>query len=152
MYQTLLVYHSLLRWLVLAALFYAVFLAGTGYFQRRPYTQTDHRVRHWTTAISHLQLLIGLLLYFRSPITAYFRNHFKATLGESELTFFGFLHPLLMLTAIVVLTIGSALAKRQQNDLSRFKTQLFWFSAALVLILLAIPWPFSPLAARPYYR
>lgn len=152
MYQTLLVYHSLLRWLVLAAVLYAVFRDGTGAFRNRPYTQTDHTIRYWTATLSQIQLLIGLLLYFRSPITAYFRNHFKATLGERELTFFGLLHPLLMLTAIVVLTIGSALTKRQPTDAARFKTQLSWFTAALLILLLAIPWPFSPLAARPFYR
>jgi hypothetical protein len=152
MYQTLLVYHSLLRWLVLLALMYAVFRAGTGSFQHRPYTKTDNTIRHWTVTLSHIQLLIGLLLYFRSPITSYFRAHFKDALGEPELTFFGLLHPVLMLAAIVVLTIGSALTRRQQTDATRFKTQLLWFSAALLLVLLAIPWPFSPLAARPYYR
>jgi len=57
-----------------------------------------------------------------------------------------------MLTAIVIITIGSALAKRKKTDKEKFKTMLVWFSAALLIIFIAIPWPFSPLANRPYIR
>ena len=69
-----------------------------------------------------------------------------------DLTFFGLIHILFMLTAIVIITIGSALAKRKPTDSEKFKTMLLWFSLALMLIFVAIPWPFSPLANRPYFR
>lgn len=69
-----------------------------------------------------------------------------------EFTFFGMIHSLLMLVAIIVITFGSALAKRKTTDREKFKTMLYWFSIALIIILIAIPWPFSPLANRPYFR
>jgi drug/metabolite transporter (DMT)-like permease len=57
-----------------------------------------------------------------------------------------------MLTAIVLLTIGSALTKRKKDDRDKFKTMLTWFGIALIIILIAVPWPFSPFAQRPYLR
>jgi hypothetical protein len=57
-----------------------------------------------------------------------------------------------MLIAIVLITIGSAVAKLKTVQENKFKTMLIWFSIALVIIFIAIPWPFSPLANRPYLR
>jgi hypothetical protein len=57
-----------------------------------------------------------------------------------------------MVVAIVMLTIGSAKAKRMQDDDLKYKTMLFWFSAGLLVILIGIPWPFSPLSSRPFVR
>jgi uncharacterized membrane protein len=66
--------------------------------------------------------------------------------------FFGIIHIVLMLVAIILITIGSAMAKRKTGDEQKFKTILLWYSLGLLLILIAIPWPFSPLAQRPYMR
>jgi hypothetical protein len=57
-----------------------------------------------------------------------------------------------MTVAVVLITIGSAMAKRQQTDHGKFKTMALWFLLGLIVILIAIPWPFSPLANRPYIR
>jgi hypothetical protein len=61
-------------------------------------------------------------------------------------------HVACMTLAIVVLTLGSALAKRRVTDTGKFRAMALWFTAALLLILMAIPWPFSPFAQRPYLR
>jgi len=37
-------------------------------------------------------------------------------------------------------------------DKEKFKIMLLWYGIALIIILIAIPWPFSPLANRPYLR
>jgi hypothetical protein len=57
-----------------------------------------------------------------------------------------------MIMAIIIITIGSALAKRKSSDKEKFKTMGLWFSIALIIIFIAIPWPFSPFANRPYFR
>ena len=152
MYQSLLFSHSILRWFVLASLFYSLYKAYKGYSSKLPFTKTDNAVRHWTATIAHIQLIFGILIYVQSPIVEYFWKNFKAGIENSEIAFFGILHILLMLIAIVLITIGSALAKRKLNDSDKFKTMLLWFSLALIIIFIAIPWPFSPLANRPYFR
>lgn len=152
MYSTLLFFHSSFRWLVLASLIYALFRAYTGYTTNRAFSKTDNSTRHWTATISHIQLMIGFTLYFISPIVKYFLAHKKEAIQHLDTAFFGIVHIALMLIAVVMVTIGSASSKRKPTDKEKFKAMLLWFSAALFLIFLAIPWPFSPLANRPYFR
>ena len=152
MYQTLTFYHNFMRWLVLASLVYALYRAYKGYLSRSTFSKTDNIVRHWTATIAHIQLLIGMVLYFRSPVIKYFISNFKEAVNNFDMAFFGLIHSSLMLIAIVLITIGSAISKRKQTDTEKFKTMLVWFSVAFIIIFVAIPWPFSPLASRPYFR
>lgn len=152
MYQAFTFYHSTVRWLVLASLIYAIFRAYRGYRFNAVFSKTDNAIRHWTATIAHIQLMLGLVLYFQSPLIKYFFANFRETVWKLDFSFFGLFHSLMMFLAVVILTIGSALAKRKANDSDKFKTMLLWFSLSLLLIFIAIPWPFSPLAQRPYFR
>lgn len=152
MFETLTFYHSLFRWLVLASLLYAIYRACKGYFSKGTFAKTDNAVRHWTATIAHIQLVIGMVLYLKSPSVKYFWGNFKEAVKNIDVAFFALIHILLMLAAIVLITIGSSLAKRKPTDREKFRTMLVWFSIALTMIFIAIPWPFSPLANRPYFR
>ncbi len=152
MYQALLFCHTYTRWLVLASLLYAFYRAYRGYVSNSAFTKTDNAIRHWTATIAHLQLVLGMLLYFNSPLIKYFWANYKQAKADIGFVFFGYIHSSLMLIAIVIITMGSALAKRKQADSDKFKTMLLWFSIALFIIFMAIPWPFSPFANRPYLR
>lgn len=152
MYQILTFLHSILRWLVLGSLLIAIIQAFRGYNLKLRFKPADNAIRHWTATAAHLQLMVGMILYGKSPLVKYFWDNPAEASKKMEFLFFGILHILLMIIAIVLLTIGSALAKRRAQDQAKFKTMLFWFLAALIIILIAIPWPFSPLAQRPYFR
>lgn len=152
MYQTLTFYHNTLRWLVLASLLLALYRAYKGYFTRSSFSKTDNAIRHWTATIAHIQLMIGMVLYSQSPIVKYFFANFKTAIKSFDLLFFALIHSTLMLTAIILMTIGSAISKRQTTDREKFKTMLNWYTIALLIIFIAIPWPFSPFANRPYFR
>lgn len=152
MYSTLLVLHSLTRWLVLAFLVYSIYRAYVGYANNKTFSKTDNTFRHWTATVAHIQLMIGMILYTQSPIVKYFWSETEIGFQNFDLTFYGLIHLVLMLTSIVVLTIGSALAKRKPTDTEKFKTMLVWFSVALIIIFIAIPWSFSPLSSRPNFR
>lgn len=152
MYQSLTFIHSLFRWLVLISLVYAVYRAGKGYFTGAIFSKTDNLVRHWTATIAHVQLFIGITFYFHSPVVRYFLSNFGTATKSSDLVFFGMIHSTLMLLSIILITIGSALAKRKATDKEKFKTMLLWYAIALIIIFMAIPWPFSPFAHRPYFR
>jgi hypothetical protein len=152
MYATVLTLHSAFRWLVLGSLVYALCRAYLGYTANQPFTKTDDAVRHWTATIAHVQLLLGMALYISSPVVkANFASLRETGFALSE-AFFTVLHPLLMLVAVVLVTIGSALAKRRPTARAQFQTMLLWYGVALLSILSFIPWPFSPLASRPLFR
>ncbi len=152
MYQTITFYHSLMRWLVLASLVYSIYRVYRGYKRNAIFTEIDNGVRHWTATIAHVQLVIGILFYTQSPIIKYFWSHFNEAVKNTDSLFFGLIHIIMMLIAIVIITIGSALSKRRTNDRDKFRTMLVWYGIALLIIIVAIPWPFSPLASRPYIR
>ncbi|MBD1387465.1 hypothetical protein IDJ75_19425 [Mucilaginibacter rigui] len=152
MLNTLVFFHSIVRWAVLGTLLYSIYRSYTGYAQKLTFTKSDNSLRHWTATTAHIQLMLGIVLYTQSPNA---RFSLQATGDNGQLTqpfFFGVLHLLLMVSAIVIITIGSAMAKRKAIDSDKFKTMLVWFVVALLVILIAIPWPFSPLAQRPYLR
>lgn len=152
MYYYLLIFHSLFRWLVLSSLLLAIFKAYTGYFQNRPFTKSDNAIRHWTATIAHIQLIIGIILYIKSPVTQGFWSNFSESIKNMDVAFFGLYHFLLMIISVIFATVGSALAKRKPTDKEKFKTMLIWFGLTLFIIFSAIPWSFSPLANRPYFR
>lgn len=143
-----LVFHSLLRWLVLISLLYAVYKAYRGYTTNRTFTARDNAARHWTATIAQTQMLPGIFLYTQSALIKYFRRNFSEAIHQQQITFFALIHISLMVIATVILTVGSGMAKRKETDKEKFKTMLI----ALIIIFIAVPWPFSPLANRPWLR
>jgi hypothetical protein len=152
MYPTILALHSFVRWLVLTSLLFAIYRAYYGWLTGKSYSRFDSSVRYWTVFIAHTQLLLGLLLYFISPLIHYFLNNFKDAVHIREIRFFGMEHSFMMLTAMTLITVGSAKAKRKQSDIDKHKTVAIWFTVGLLLILINIPWKFSPLVSRLYLR
>jgi hypothetical protein len=150
--NTLLVLHSVMRWLVLVSLLYAIYRAYYGYKQKLPFMPIDNKVRHWTATIAHVQLLIGIIVYTQSATVKMLANGLSDTGHITEPVCFGIIHIALMLVAIMIITIGSAMVKRKVLAADKFRTQLVYFSIALAIIFIAIPWPFSPLAQRPFIR
>lgn len=152
MYSIALIFHSIFRWIVLLSLIYLIIRASKGYFYNTKYSFWDNKVRHWMATVAHIQLILGILVYIKSPIVQYYFTNFKIAISNWELAFFALFHSSLMIIAIVLITIGSAKVKRKLTDKEKFKTMLLFFSLAFVIIMIAIPWPFSPIASRPYTR
>jgi hypothetical protein len=152
MYNIVLSIHSFFRWLVLISLLYALYRSYTGWFTNSTFSKLDNFTRHTTATIAHIQLILGLSLYFISPLVSYFLHHYTEALHDREMRFFGMEHITMMLIAISIITIGSILAKRKQADKQKFKTMAVWYTIALLVILTSVPWPFSPIVSRPYFR
>lgn len=152
MYPVVLALHSCTRYAVVASLLYTTVRSLYGWLARARYTRADRSVQLFAVAAVHFQVVVGFILYFCSPLLDYFRSDIKAGMSIPELRFFGVVHLACMLIASVVLTIGGAKARRAADDTEKFRTVALYFIAAGVLILLAVPWPFSPFAARPWIR
>ncbi|KQS26996.1 hypothetical protein [Dyadobacter sp. Leaf189] len=152
MFPILLIAHSITRWFVVTTLSIAIYRGIRGWRGAKEFTRRDDSLRHGTATFSHIQMMIGYLLYFNSPFISYFRSHFKEAIQHFDFVFFGILHITLMTIAVIIITIGSSAAKRQQTDLAKFRIMTICFIVAAIIIFIAIPWPFSPLATRPYLR
>lgn len=152
MYAFLLSLHSLVRWFVLAGLFFSIYRGYRGWLGNKSFTKTDNAGRVTAATAAHIQLVLGLWLYFISPVVSYFLHNFGIAVHQRVIRFFGMEHITMMLLAIVLITIGSAKAKRKSADKEKFKTMAIWFTIALVIIISSIPWSFSPLISRPLFR
>lgn len=151
-YPIVLLIHSTVRWLVLGSLLAALASAYGGLLRPRSYSSVDQLLRVVATSIAHTQLLVGIYLYTISPIIRYYWQNRTDSGKSSELSFFALIHISLMLIAVIIITIGSSKAKRQLIAQQQFRTTAVYFTVGLLLILLAVPWPFSPLASRSWFR
>jgi cell division protein FtsW (lipid II flippase) len=138
MYSILLHAHSGLRWVLLLLLLAAIFNAGTKMGGKKTYTDKDKRLGLFALIFSHLQLLIGVGLYFLSakvlPIAE--------AMGAKSTRFFAVEHLTMMIIGIILITIGYSRAKRKLEDSSKFKTTFWFYLLGLLIILAGIPWPF----------
>jgi NADH:ubiquinone oxidoreductase subunit 2 (subunit N) len=132
--------HSGLRWVVLGLLVYAIFNALR---KKDFYAKSDRLVNMFAMVSLHIQLVIGLILYFTSAKVSFVEGWMKNQL----LRFYGMEHILLMIIAIVLVTIGHAKAKRASEPSKKHKTILLFYAIGLILIIASIPWPFRQLGA-----
>lgn len=152
MYFPILILHSLLRWVVLAAGLWSVARALGGLVSRRPWTPTDVQAGRWFTISLDVQVLLGLLLYaFLSPIASQAFTDMGAAMRDPILRFWAVEHVVMMLAALVLAHIGSARARRASASAAKHRTSLIFYALALLAVLTAIPWPFMA-DARPLLR
>ncbi len=133
--------HSYLAYVVLAVLIFAVFNALIGWLGKKEFTmEKDLRISLFALILSHIQLLIGLIVYFVSP------NGLKAiqVLGmgglNSAARLLALEHPLINIIAIVLITIGWSSHKKKLESQAKFKTITIFYGLGLLLILSRIPW------------
>lgn len=140
-YQWIQQLHSYLAYIVLALLFLAVANAIMGWVNNKFFTmEKDLRLSLFTLILSHIQLLVGLLLWFISA------NGLKAiqTLGMGGLNapsrLLAVEHPFINIIAIVLITIGWSRHKKFMEGRKKFKSIAIFYGLGLVLILSRIPW------------
>ncbi|HCS20676.1 MAG TPA: cytochrome B [Bacteroidetes bacterium] len=141
MYQGLVHAHSGLRWVVLLALIYAIYTSIKGKKDGSTFKSLK-TVGTFTVASLHLQLILGLAMYFQSQWYQSFKEQGTELFSNATSRFYVLEHPILMILAVVFATIGNAKAKKAKTDKAAFQTRLVWFSITLALILIGIPWPF----------
>jgi len=136
--------HSGLRWVVLGLLIYAIFNALR---KKDFYAKSDRMLNMFAMVSLHIQLVIGLILYFTSSKVSFVEGWMKNQL----LRFYGMEHILLMVIAIVLVTIGHTKAKRATESAKKHKTILIFYAIGLILIIASIPWPFRNLGVEGWF-
>lgn len=135
--------HSGLRWILLILLIATITTAFKKWKANEKYVDLDNKLSLFTLIFAHIQLLIGLFLFVKSP---------KVMLSGLDMAnavarFFTVEHTLGMLIAIVLITMGRVQSKKIAEDALRHKKVFVMYFIALVLILVSIPWPFRNLGA-----
>ncbi len=136
MYEFIQKFHSGWAYLALLLLVVAVANSAFGFFSKKEFTAKDRKIALFGLIATHIQLVVGLILYFVSPL-----GH--AVLGEmknADLRLTSLEHPVTNIIAITLITIGWSKHKRNENGTAKFKSILIGFGLGLVLILSKIPW------------
>lgn len=154
MYPLVLTLHSLMRWVVMIVGVVAVAKFLAGWLGKQEWTPLDARLLSIFPMTVDIQFLLGLLLYFiLSPITTSALRDFGAAMSNSVLRFFAVEHIFMMVIALVVAHVGSVLARKRTAAPARFRLAGLFFLVAMIIIFLAIPWPFVTAGSgRPWLR
>lgn len=129
-------FHSGFAYLALLILVIAVVNAIIGLTSKKEFTSKDRKIALFALIFTHIQLIIGLVLYFVSPLG-------KAVLGQmsnADLRLTSLEHPLTNIIAITLITIGWSKHKKLISSESKFKTFAIFYGLGLLLILSRIPW------------
>ena len=82
-----------------------------------------------------------------SPIVKSALSDMGAAMKDKMMRFYAVEHISIMIVAILLITIGNAMAKRTTKDSDRIKKIFIYFFIGLLLILVSIPWPFQMVGA-----
>lgn len=140
MYETILNLHSYWAYLVLLVLIIAVVNALIKSFGDKEYTAKDFRIALFTLIVSHIQLLIGLILYFVSPRFGLWGELGGKVMSNSIARLYLVEHPFVNILAIALITIGYSKHKKKLTSKAKLKTIAVFYTIALVLFLSRIPW------------
>ena len=142
MYTGLLTTHSLLRYFILIALVVVIVKAVIGLMQNQPYGKWDNKFSLYLFIFTHMQLLVGLILYFDSP----FVKFGSGTMSDKVTRYWTVEHIFAMLIAVVLITLARTTSKRMSNDAAKHKRMAIFNFVALAVIV-AMIW----LSGRPMF-
>ncbi len=135
MYAVLDTLHSYNRYLLLLALVFVLYRAYSGWLGKKTYEKLDNTASVSLLGLTHLQLVLGLLLYFQSPLTALARSDMGAAMKDSWQRYFGVEHLTTMVIAVVLIQLGRTFSKKAANDTDKFKKLAIYTTIAALLII-----------------
>ena len=139
MYNFVQKFHSGWAYLALLLLFVAVINALIGFFTKKEFAAKDRKIGLFALITTHIQLVVGLILYFVSEVGfKAFSTPGAMKIPELRLTMLE--HPLINIIAIVLITIGWSKHKKAAASEAKFKSFTVFYTLGLLLILSRIPW------------
>ena len=132
--------HSFLPYLLLTVLVLALVKSFIAYRTNQAHSDAHRKNGLIVLILAHIQLLIGLALYFISPKSLAGLSDIGAAMKDATLRLYALEHPLTMIIAIVFITMAYSKSKKDIADSLKHKVKSVYYLIALVLILIRIPW------------
>ena len=141
MYSILKNIHSYWADLVLLVLILCIFNAITGKINGKDFESRDLRLSLFVLIFSHLQLLIGIILYLVSPWFDQWSNlGLGGVMKDAQARLFLVEHPFTNILAIAIITIGWSVQKQQSDPSKKFLRIALLYGLGLLLLMSRIPW------------
>jgi hypothetical protein len=139
MYNVLVFLHSYNRYLLMAALVFVLYRAYSGWFGKKPYEKIDNAASAALLGFTHLQLLLGLILYAGvSPRTQAAFANFGLAMKDSWLRYFAVEHMAIMLLAVVMIQLGRTFSKKAVIAEQKHRKLAIYTTIGLLLILISL--------------
>ena len=140
MYIYLKTVHSYWAFFVFFVLVAVIVNAFIGRYMGKEFSIKDLRISLFGLIFSHIQLLIGLILYFVSPWFDQWAAIGMGVMKDAQARLYLVEHPITNILAIVLITIGWSMHKRQSESSKKFLRIILFYSLGLFLLLSRIPW------------
>lgn len=124
--------HSYLAWLALGLIVLSIISA---LLSNSTFKDSYRKIAKFGLIAVHIQLVLGLILYFISPMG--FSNLSGETMKDSFTRLLALEHPLMNIIAIILITIGHSQSKKLEDGSKKI---LIFYTLGLVLLLSRIPW------------
>ncbi len=131
--------HSGLAYLALLALVLVILWALVGALSGRDFQEKDRKIALIAFILCHIQLLVGLILYFVSSI-GFSLLAGGGTMSDATARLTALEHPLINILAIVLISVGFIRAKKLESSTAKFRSIYMMYAVGLLLILSRIPW------------
>jgi hypothetical protein len=126
--------HSTLRYFIFVFLLILLYRSFQGWQNKSDFTATDNKVSLWLFILTHSQLLLGLILYFVSPLVIFDGASMKNAVARYWLVE----HITMMLIAVVLITMARVTAKKMTDAVAKHKRLFIFNLIALIFIVAAI--------------
>ena len=134
MYAILKTVHSYWAFLVLILLIGIVINSLIGRFSGRLFSSKDLRISLLGLVFSHIQLLIGFILYFISPWFDQFSQLGMGIMKNAESRLYLIEHPLINIIAVILITMGWSMHKRQSDSSKKFLRIALFYGLGLLFL------------------
>lgn len=129
--------HSTLALLVLLFLVFGIIRGLMGQ-NNGAFGAIDKRITLLTLIFAHLQLVIGLYLWF--TFMSAMKWDMGTIMGDSVLRLKGVEHITVMIIAVILITRVRMRTKKMTEAKKQYRAMLIGYGVALLLVLVRIPW------------
>jgi Na+-transporting methylmalonyl-CoA/oxaloacetate decarboxylase gamma subunit len=140
MYPMFKMIHSLNAYLCLLTLLAAIIICGMAFFNKSNFGATQKRSALMGLIFTHLQILLGLAIYFMSPYYQMLKSDFASSMKEPMTRLIAMEHPLTNILAVIFITIGYSRHKKQVDDVLKSKSIFVFYTIGVILLLSRIPY------------
>ncbi len=130
--------HSYFAYLVLLGIAISFVYALVGALSGKSFGEKDRKMGLLGLIPTHIQFLVGLILYFLSPVG--FSNLGPGTMSDSMSRLYALEHPVINIIAVALITVGYSRAKKLTESRNQFRSIYMFYGIAFILILSRIPW------------
>jgi hypothetical protein len=110
------------------------------FISRKEFKTVDFRIALITLIFNHIQLAIGIILYYTSPKFDWWSEGMSSVMSNSVYRQHLVEHPTINIIGVLIITVGWSIHKKTNEDSKKFLRIGAFYFIGLILILSRIPW------------